>query len=297
VDVVHLHGSAHDLSFVANGLTLATLRALGVPTVWHLHDDLTTVLFPGTSLLTQRGFGIVARAGSTLLVLTDKDQAAARAFAADHNVAVLPPTCSPDMLSVPLQRPLRPLRVLFVGWLSEAKGIYELLRVALLVRDRVPQVQFDVLGVARSEEQAIEVRTFVESHHLTDMVQLRGLQTGASKRQAFASAHVLFAPTHQDAFPVTVLEAMSAGLPVLATGVGGLPSMLEEGVGARFTSVGDVQAMATHLVELLLDSDARLRMGAANRERFVERYHPDRAGAAALKLYRSLALQNGGASG
>jgi glycosyltransferase involved in cell wall biosynthesis len=293
VELVHLHGSSHDLSFVANGLTLASLRMLGVQTVWQLHDDLTIVLFPGSSWLTQRAFAALAPAGSKLLVLTEKDRAVGARFVANHRVSVLPPTCSPEMLTIPLDRQDHPPRVLYVGWLSEAKGIYDLLRVAALVRNRLKHVQFDVLGVARSEEQAREVRSRVDSNDLSDTVNLAGLMTGTEKRLMFAAAHVLFTPTHQDAFPVTVLEAMSAGLPVVGTKVGGLPWMLEEGSGARLTQVGKVEAMADNLVELLADSALRSRMGAANRQRFVERYHPDQAGAAAVELYHTLAANNG----
>jgi glycosyltransferase involved in cell wall biosynthesis len=266
-----------------------------VQTVWQLHDDLTSVLFPGRSWLTQRAFAGLAPAGSKLLVLTDKDRAVGARYVANHRVSVLPPTCSPEMLSIPLDRGDHPPRVLFVGWLSEAKGIYDLLRVAALVRNRVKHVQFDVMGVARSEEQAREVRNFVDAHDLSETVKLAGLMTGSAKRSMFAAAHVLFTPTHRDAFPVTVLEAMSAGLPVVGTHVGGLPLMLEEGSGARLVPVGDVQAMADHLVELLADGVLGRRMGAANRERFVERFHPDQTGAAAVELYQTLA--NSGRAG
>jgi glycosyltransferase involved in cell wall biosynthesis len=296
VQLVHLHGSSHDLSFVANGLTLASLRMLGVQTVWQLHDDLAIVLFPGRSWLTQRTFAGLAPAGSKLLVLTDKDRAVGARFAADHRVSVLPPTCSTEMLSIPLDRGDHPPRVLYVGWLSEAKGIYDLLRVAALVRNRVKHVQFDVLGVARSEEQAREVRKYIASNDLSETVKLAGLMTGSEKRARFAAAHVLFTPTHQDAFPVSVLEAMSAGLPVVGTHVGGLPFMLEEGSGARLLPVGAVEAMADHLVELLVDRDVRRRMGAANRERFLGQFHPDQTGAAAVKLYQMLTGNNGRAS-
>jgi glycosyltransferase involved in cell wall biosynthesis len=153
-------------------------------------------------------------------------------------------------------------------------------------------VHFEVLGVARSEEQARKLQSFVTKHDLEECVHLHGLMTGDAKRSMFAAADVFFTPTHQDAFPVTVLEAMSAGLPVVAARVGGLPVMLEEGSGARFATIGDVGAMTNHLCELLDDAWLRHRMGTANRERFVGRYHPDRVGAMAVDLYRSLAAHD-----
>jgi len=141
VDVVHLHGSSHDLSFVANGISVAAASLTGAHTVWHLHEDLSVVQFPGRSARTRAVFAALGRAPSALALLTDKDGAIARKFVPERKLVVIPPTCSPEMLSIPLARSNDSvLRILFVGWVSEAKGIFDLLRVAHLARDRIPGV-------------------------------------------------------------------------------------------------------------------------------------------------------------
>ncbi len=292
VDVVHLHGSSHDLSFIANGVSVAAARLVGAHTVWHLHEDLSVVLFPGRGALTRVTFASLMRAPSTLALLTEKDGVIARSFVPEHKLAIIPPTCSPEMLSIPLVRSCgsRSLRVLFVGWLSEAKGIFDLLRVAQLARDRIAGLEFWVVGIARSDNEARSVKAFIDQHNLHSVVKLGGLVTGAAKLRMFADAHLLFVPTHWDAFPVTVLEAMSAGLPVVGTHVGGLPLMLD-GCGARLAPVGDVERMVEHLVELADHPERRVQMGAANRQRFVDHYHPDHVGQLAVELYRRLATK------
>jgi glycosyltransferase involved in cell wall biosynthesis len=141
------------------------------------------------------------------------------------------------------------------------------------------------------------VQAFIDRHNLHSVVKLRGLVTGADKHLVFADSHLLFLPTHWDAFPVTVLEAMSAGLPVVGTKVGGLPLMLEDGYGARLSHVGDIASMVEHLVELAEDPDRRMQMGAANRQRFLDRYHPDRVGQLAVEVYGRLAANARGQRG
>jgi glycosyltransferase involved in cell wall biosynthesis len=291
VDVVHLHGSSHDLSFLANGLSVAAAGLAGARTVWHLHEDLSVVQFPGRSALTRATFAGLMAAPDILALLTEKDTAIARQFVADRKLAAIPPTCSPEMLVLPVRRDHTPVRVLFVGWLSEAKGIYDLLRTAAMVRDAGsgPIPEFWLAGTARSEDQARSVRACIEELRLQSVVKLCGVVAGAEKRRVFSESHVLFMPTHLDAFPVTVLEAMAAGLPVVATNVGGLPLMLENGRGAYLSLVGDVASMAEHVQELAANPARRVAMGEANRQRFLERYHPDRVGQLAVDVYERLA--------
>lgn len=288
VHVVHLHGSSHDLSFLGNWLSVVGARLAGARIVWHLHEDLQVVQFPGRGFSTRTIFSALMLATDALAVLTDKDRRVANALVAPHKVVVLPATCSPEMVTLPLDRVDGNIRVLYVGWLTQAKGIYDLLRVALAVCEYVPGITFYALGTGMSSEETDSVHTFVEQHNLQSQVKLCGVVTGEAKRKIFAEAHLLFMPTHWDAFPVAVLEAMAAGLPVLGTNAGGLPFMLENGRGAFLAKVGDIAQMTDYLVKLAGDRGLRLDMGRANRERFLAFYHPDKVGQAAVDLYMRL---------
>jgi glycosyltransferase involved in cell wall biosynthesis len=288
IQVVHLHGSTHDLSWCGNWLSIAAAKVGRARAVWHLHEDLSVVAFPGRTPLTRGAFAALMATPDAVAVLTTRDRHLASALVAERRLAVVPPTCSPELLSLPIERPHAPVRVLYVGWLSAVKGIYDLLRVAAAVRQAQPDVLFDVLGTGRTPADTDAVRREIEARGLAATVRLHGVKTGQDKVAVFARANVLCTPTHWDAFPVAVLEAMSAGLPVLGTHVGGLPSMVEQGRGGALTPLGDVEGMAAALLQLAGSPDLRHVMGAANRARFVERYHPDRVGQLLVDLDREL---------
>ena len=288
IDVVHLHGSSHDLSLFGNALSVLAARLAGARTVWQLHEDLSVVPFPGRKALNQAVFSTLMRVPDALALLSTKDWALASAYVAPQRLAVVPPTCSPDLAELPLRRPGDVFSVLYVGWLTQAKGIYDLLQVALALRGSSPRVTFHVLGTGMTDRETAAVRALVERHGLESEVRLCGLVTGDAKRSLFASAQLLFLPTHWDAFPVTVLEAMAAGLPVLATNVGGVPLMVEDGCGGLLTEVGDVARMAELLRQLSTDEERRGAMGRANRRRFLAHYHPDAVGGVAVDLYQRL---------
>lgn len=294
IDVVHLHGSSHDLSLFGNALSVLAARLTGARTVWQLHEDLSVVPFPGRKPLNQALFSTLMRVPDALALLSTKDWALASKYLPPQRLAVVPPTCSPDLAELPLRRRGGVLSVLYVGWLTRAKGIYDLLQVALALRDSSPRVTFYVLGTGMTDQETAAVHAFVARHRLETEVRLCGVVTGDAKRALFASAHLLFLPTHWDAFPVTVLEAMAAGLPVLATRVGGVPLMVKEGCGGLLTEVGDVARMAELLRQLSTDEERRGAMGRANRRRFLAQYHPDAVGGVALDLYRRLVGVAGG---
>jgi glycosyltransferase involved in cell wall biosynthesis len=290
--VVHLHGSSDDLSFVANWLGVLGARLAGARVLWQLHQDLSVVAFPGRRWITQSAFTQLMRTPNALAVLTDKDRCIAAEFVNSGKVAVLPPASSPEFLDLPIQRSSRDFRVLYVGWLTEAKGIRDLLRTALALRQRGSRISFDVLGTGRTEGEVEAVHRFIERHELRSMVRLHGVVTGSEKARFFARTHALLMPTHKDAFPLAVLEAMAAGMPVVGSNVGGIPYMIERGQGGYLPGVGDISGFAECLQSLSEDPSTRLGMGRANRERFIREFHPASVGRRTVSVYWSLLAGN-----
>ena len=282
-----MHGSSHDLSLFGNALSVISAHAAGARVVWHLHEDLAVVAFPGQRRLSQTAFSIVVRCADAVVVLSDASRAIASRYINPRHLAVLPPTCAPDLLDIPLERPPREhVTILFVGWLTAAKGIYDLVDAAALVGQQDARVRFVVAGSGMTDQETASVRAAIDQRGLQNVVRLCGVVTGADKQRLFADADVLYLPTHWDAFPVVVLEAMAAGLPVVSTCVGGLPSMVEPGQGALLGPVGDAPRQAEHLLTLAAAPAQRQAMGRVNRERFRATSHPDVVGQAAVDLYR-----------
>lgn len=109
--------------------------------------------------------------------------------------------------------------------------------------------------------QALAVRLGVAEH-----VRFPGFLDAAAKREAFA-AHDIFLNTNRiDNMPVSVIEAAAAGLPVVATRVGGIPYLLEDGETALLVDDGDAAGMATAVTRLLQEPDLSARLSANGRE-------------------------------
>jgi glycosyltransferase involved in cell wall biosynthesis len=104
---------------------------------------------------------------------------------------------------------------------------------------------------------------------------------------------VLVLPSGNEGTPVSVIEALAAARPVVATRVGGTPDVVRDGVDGFLVELGDVDTIAARLAELAADPERRARMGAAGKERVSERYAVGRLVADTEQLYRSLLAEKG----
>jgi glycosyltransferase involved in cell wall biosynthesis len=145
------------------------------------------------------------------------------------------------------------LRVLYVGSLIPSKGSRELVEVAR----RLPEHRFRALGVLPSGERLDAPAN----------LELAGPAPREHVLQALDESDALLFPSHGEGFPYAVLEAMAARLPVVASRVGAIPDMIDEGRGGFLVEPGDIAGLCAALTTLAGDSARRTAMGAHNRAR------------------------------
>jgi glycosyltransferase involved in cell wall biosynthesis len=104
----------------------------------------------------------------------------------------------------------------------------------------------------------------------------------------YSAMDALLLPSVNEGTPVSVIEALAAQRPVVATRVGGTPDVIRDGVDGFLVEVGDVDALSERLAELAADPERRARMGAVGRERVLGRYAVERLVEDIDRLYREL---------
>ncbi|MGZ8716700.1 MAG: glycosyltransferase family 4 protein [Gaiellaceae bacterium] len=104
----------------------------------------------------------------------------------------------------------------------------------------------------------------------------------------YSAIDALLLPSVNEGTPVSVIEALAAQRPAVATRVGGTPDVIRDGVDGFLVEVGDADALSVRLAELAADPERRARMGAAGRERVLGRYAVERLVDDIDRLYREL---------
>jgi glycosyltransferase involved in cell wall biosynthesis len=160
------------------------------------------------------------------------------------------------------------VNVVFLGLIGKKKGVFDLVRAVPIVRKQVPQARFFLAG----DGDIDAVRDLALSLGVSEAVHLPGWVAGRDKDALLASADVLVLPSHFEGLGLCILEAMAYGVPVIATRVGGIPDVVEDGVTGLLVEPGDVERLADRLVALLLDAELRQRVRVAAFKRVRERY-------------------------
>lgn len=181
----------------------------------------------------------------------------------------------------PLPHRSRPARnVLFMGHITTAKGAVDLLAAMPAVSKAIPGARLVLLGEhLRRERNVVQVHDRDAGWKAVQArpanVEAPGVLTGPAKRHALAEADVFCLPSASEGFPVSVLEAMAAGLPLVTTTAGAMGEILKEGVNVRFVPYGSPARLAEVLSDLLSHAGryARQRMSGENRRAVEERFN------------------------
>ena len=159
------------------------------------------------------------------------------------------------------------LNILFVGRFEERKGLIHLLKAYHRLRKRKVDARLLVVGAGPKER---EYRRFVGLRGIRD-VEWLGRVSDEDKVRYFASADIYCAPnTGQESFGIVLLEAMAAGVPIVASDIHGFKKVVERNVQGLLVEPKTPRALAAALYRLARDPDLRHEMGDAGRARAPE---------------------------
>lgn len=169
------------------------------------------------------------------------------------------------------------LRILYLSNMIESKGYLDVVRAASLLKDKEIPVKFSFVGNWYSEEARHAFENLVQTEGIEDIVEHHGpVYDRSVVKQLHLAAHVFVLPSYYptEAQPVSIIEAMAAGTPVISTYHGGIPSMVKDGESAFLVPVQSPQAIAD-AIGRLADHATWHEMSLHARKRFLEKYHPD----------------------
>ncbi len=163
--------------------------------------------------------------------------------------------------------------LLFLGAIGERKGVYDLVRAIRQLRDKGCSLTLYVGGngdVGTLEEQ-------ITNLNLHDCVKYLGWVGPQQRHDLFEQVDCFVLPSYGEGMPMSILEAMSFGLPVISTRVGGIPELIKDGESGFLGEPGDISFFAEKIELLMNSSDSAKSMGLVARNT-VKKDHD-------LKLY------------
>ncbi len=151
----------------------------------------------------------------------------------------------------------RVLHLLFIGAMGRLKGERDLIAALGRVLSVAPQFRLSMLG-----HGAQPILQLCQQAGLLPFIEHLGPVPLEQRTAFFKRASIFVLPTYAEGLPVAVLEAMAAGLPVIATRVGGIPELIEDGVEGYLIEPGDIDALSQRIIQLINHPEQRQSMGA-----------------------------------
>ena len=291
-DLVHAH-LGEDLAVLPIAATASARRS--IPLVVTIHCSLEHTLRSvdlRTAMLRVVGAPIErwgTRRADAIITLTERLRARLVSAGADpRSVHVIPSGVEPHLFAVSGERPLAELRgprIVFVGRLTRAKGVETLLEAFARVRTAGAHLVYVGDGPDRASlERAIADR------NLGDRVRITGFVRHDEVPSQLAHADVLALPSAYEELGSILLEAMEAGVPVVASRTGGIPDLVDHGSNGLLVHPGAPDQLAMAIDGVLGDEVLASALRSGGRQT-VRSHRWDRLAGRVLEVYRGCAVR------
>jgi glycosyltransferase involved in cell wall biosynthesis len=285
--VLHVHAASR-WSFWRKAAYMALAHLAGWPVVFHLHGGGFAQFLRESGPFTRRAVRFFLDRACAIVVLSERWAAWMHGVTSNPRIV-----CVPNSVPLPPPIPRTPEAgvIAFTGRCREAKGIYDLLQAVATLARTDPRVSLECAGDGDLETLGLSALSL----GIAERVKLRGWIGARERDELLARACVFVLPSHAEAMPMSLLEAMAAGCPVIASAVGGIPDVVEDGVNGILVPPGEPRALAQALAALLADPALAARLGREARATIARRYTTERALERIEQVYRALGVPRGAA--
>ena len=289
-DLVHIH-SSFGPSFFRKMPFILMSRAWKIPVVNHIHGSAFDELYTNASALKKRLVRDIYGKCDCIIALGENWKQTFSQIVPPERITVIPnyAPLHPEYLEESVMAVRRKKQqILFLGMLTEGKGLYEMPEVIRRVTAKLPGAHFALCGIGGDEW----LKNNLPPEILKENVLLPGWVRKEEKETFLRESAVFFLPSHMEAMPISVLEAMGCALPVVSTNVGGIPQVAADGDNSVLCEVGDTAAMADALCSYLEDDERRINAGRRSCEIVRQKFSLERHIESIEKVYERILGQN-----
>jgi glycosyltransferase involved in cell wall biosynthesis len=256
---VHVGSNA---SLYRKAFFITVARVLGQSILTHFHAGDFDHYYDRQNRLGKWWIRCGLRQSHRLIAVSQASAQRLHALLPEAEITMIPNGIEIAAFAQPARSPDMCVRLLFVGAMGKLKGERDLLEAVQRIADRVPNLRLLLLG-----HGAETIEAFCRQHHLGSLIEHLGPVAYNQRHAFFRQADFFVLPSYGEGMPIAVLEAMAAGLPIIATRVGGIPELIEDGVEGFLLAPGDIAALSERIERLTTDPTLRAQMGTRSREK------------------------------
>lgn len=241
VKIAHIHTSSKG-SFLRKSMIMYVAKAFGKKTILHVHGSEFKVFYDKSPDIIKKFIEKTFDNADCVIVLSKQWKDIISQITKNENIQIV---YNPIKIHEPNK--LEGANFLFMGRLGKRKGVFDIFEAAKSVCGDV------VINLYGDGE--------IDKSLAPENVKIHGWVSGEEKDKILRNSDVLLLPSYNEGLPISILEAMSYGMPIISTPVGGIVEAVENNVNGFIVNCGDTSDLAAK-INALCDKDLRLKMGA-----------------------------------
>ncbi len=251
IKIVHIH-TATKGSFLRKAIIFYLAKLFKKKTIFHVHGAEFNIFYSKSSDIVKKIVNNIFTQSDIVLALSKQWHKDLSEKSHNNNVRVL---YNPLTLKFLKTKQDETIKVLFMGRLGQRKGTYDIVEAAKNLKCN--KIEITLFG----DGEIDEIQALINKNNLNDKLKVGGWISGEDVDNAYQDADIYILPSYNEGLPMSVLEAMSYGLPVITTPAGGTPEAVENGLNGYLIEPGDYRALAEKIDILANDKELREKMG------------------------------------
>jgi len=284
--ILYLSLAQSNLGFLRDSIFVLLAKQLKVKVCAHFHAGDFDKSYARKNILYRQYMKFVLRKLDRLIVVGEKIKKQFVNFVDPNKISVLSNFIDKDFIpEYILREDKEEINILFIGYISKAKGAFDLVRAAKVVLDNVENktinfllcgdfidIERNVTYIKSPNWGARKVQDFIEKNGLNNRVRLLGYVNDSLKEELLKKSDIFVLPSYSESMTLVVLEAMSYSLPLVLTRVGVLDEVCVDHKNCLFAELANPGDLSAKIIHLIQDNDSRINMGRNNYELVKEGY-------------------------
>lgn len=268
IDLLHIN-LAHGGSVYRKALLARMAHSAGIPYVIHLHGSRFNEFWTKANPRVQRVIATLFRNSAQVVVLGRYWEGLILGHLPElqSRISIVPNATRSRIGNNNETAQKNPVQICFLGLIGERKGTFVLLEALKQIKDE-RNWRATIAGNGAVER----CRDLVESFGLSDRITLPGWLAPAAVEELLSRTDIFVLPSTAENLPMSILEAFAFGIAVVATPVGAVPEVIEDGRNGMIVAIGDAAAIAKALRSLIRNPELRRAMGASAKADHANKY-------------------------
>lgn len=285
--IMHINSAPDPKAFWRDAVYLVLAKSMGRQTVLEMHGSHLPTDYVSRNRVCQAAIRRLLRLADRIVLVSAADFVAYQNYD-PHLATVVIPNAVEVQAGTPPRKPVSddaPLKLIYIGRLVRAKGVFEAVEAVRLLRARNIHVRLSIVGAGPDSE---ELRRSILDAEVQECVQMLGPQHGADKKRVLEESDVLVFPTYGEGLPYALLESMAVGTVPVTCPVGGIPEVLSKWECGITVPPRDPSAVAEAVHTLHRDRELARALSEAAHRLVVEHYQVSRMAADFRGLYEGM---------